>query len=67
MSQKMLREKKAKRWGCSLVFKKLDQQLGIRKLLQKSFGDLKTDFNVEDALFNLILNRLSKLISSHMA
>ena len=51
--------KESKEMGCSLVFKKLDQQLGIRKLLQKSFGDLKTDFNVEDALFNLILNRLS--------
>lgn len=51
--------KESKEMGCSLVFKKLDQQLGIKKILQKSFRDLKTDFNVDDALFNLILNRLS--------
>ena len=51
--------KESKEMGCSLVFKKLDQQLGIKKILEKSFKNIKTDFSVEDALFNLILNRLS--------
>ena len=51
--------KESKEMGCSLVFKKLDEQLGIKKILKKSFKNIKTDFSVEDALFNLILNRLS--------
>lgn len=51
--------KESKEMGCSLVFKKLDEQLGIKKILEKSFKNIKTDFSVEDALFNLILNRLS--------
>ena len=51
--------KESKEMGCSLVFKKLDEQIGIKKLLKKAFKDLNTEFDVEDALFNLIINRLS--------
>ncbi len=57
--------KESKEMGCSLVFKKLDEQLGIKKILEKSFKNIKTDFNVEDALFNLILNRLSSPCSKN--
>ena len=51
--------KESKEMGCGLVFKKLDQQIGIKKILKNAFRNVKTDFNVEDALSNLILNRLS--------
>ena len=51
--------KESKEIGCGLVFKKLDEQIGIKKILQKSFKNIKTEFDVTDVLFNLILNRLS--------
>ena len=35
--------KESKEMGCSLVFKKLDEQIGIKKLLKKAFKDITQD------------------------
>ena len=51
--------KDSKEIGCNLIFKKLDEQIGLKNILQKSFKNIRTEFDVTDALFNLIVNRLS--------
>ena len=51
--------KDSKEIGCNLIFKKLDEQIGLKKILQKSFKNIRAEFDVTDALFNLIVNRLS--------
>ncbi|MEZ4744223.1 MAG: IS1634 family transposase [Bdellovibrionota bacterium] len=55
----------AKQLGMELIFRRLFQQIGIEKILEKVFLDINTDFDVKDALFNLILNRLSNPVSKH--
>ena len=57
--------KDSKEIGCNLIFKKLDEQIGLKNILQKSFKNIRTEFDVTDALFNLIVNRLSSPASKN--
>ena len=57
--------KDSKEIGCKLIFKKLDEQIGLKNILQKSFKNIRTEFDVTDALFNLIVNRLSSPASKN--
>ncbi len=51
--------KNSKQFGVELVFRRLFEKIGIDEILAKVFAKTKTDFEVKDALFNLVLNRLS--------
>lgn len=51
--------------GMQLVFKKLDEKIGLRNILNKAFVHHKTDFDISDALMNLIANRISKPVSKN--
>ena len=55
----------AKQLGVEMIFRRLFKQIGLEKALEKVFSDINTDFDVKDALFNLILNRLSNPVSKH--
>ena len=55
----------AKQLGVEMIFRRLFKQIGLEKTLEKVFSDINTDFDVKDALFNLILNRLSNPVSKH--
>jgi len=51
--------KSSKQLGMELVFRRLFNEIGIERILARVFSGTKTDFDVKDALFNLVLNRLS--------
>ena len=51
--------KDSKEIGCNLIFKKLDEQIGLKKILQKSFKNIRSELGATEALFNLIVNCLS--------
>ena len=57
--------KSSKQFGCELIFRRLFADIGIHDILAKAFDGIRTDFDVKDALFNLILNRLSAPASKH--
>lgn len=57
--------KSSKQLGCELVFRRLFEDIGLNEILAKVFGGVRTDFDVKDALFNLVLNRLSAPTSKH--
>jgi len=48
-----------KEYGPFLVFKRLFSELGFDKILKSNFEGLQTDFDVVEALFNMMLNRLT--------
>ena len=58
-----LKAENSKEYGPFLVFKRLFKELGMEDLLSKHLKDLNTDFDVIEALFNLILNRLTEPVS----
>jgi len=47
-----------RQYGPLVVFQKLWQELNLDKLLKDSFHELHTVFDLEKAIFNLVLNRL---------
>lgn len=49
----------AKIYGPLLVFKRLWGDLGLEKILKKSFCNYETTFNLSDCIFNLVLSRLT--------
>jgi len=58
--EKDIETNSAKQFGMELVFRRLFEQIGIDKILEKVFIDARTDFDIKDVLFNLVLNRLSQ-------
>jgi transposase len=54
-----LKAEYGKEFGPFLVFKRLFSELGFDTILRSNFKDLKTDFDVIEALFNMMLNRLT--------
>jgi transposase len=62
---KDLTGKDSKVMGPQLIFQKLDEEIGIKKILDKYFRKYQTDFDISDAVFNLILNRLSSPCSKN--
>ena len=48
-----------KEYGPFLVFKRLFSELGFEDILRSNFKELQTDFDVVEALFNMMLNRLT--------
>ncbi len=48
-----------KEFGPFLVFKRLFSELGFDNILKSHLGELATDFDVVEALFNMMLNRLT--------
>ena len=48
-----------KEYGPFLVFKRLFSELGFENILRSSFEDIQADFDVAEALFNMMLNRLT--------
>lgn len=55
-----LRVEFGKEYGPFLVFKRLFSELGFDKILKSNFEELQTDFDVVEALFNMMLNRLTE-------
>ncbi len=53
----------AKSYGPVIVFQKLWQKLELGKILKASFDDVNTLFDLERAVFNLVVNRLSDACS----
>jgi transposase len=57
--EKDIEGKSSKQLGMELIFRRLFEQIGIKQILDKVFCGVRADFDVKDALFNLVLNRLS--------
>ena len=49
----------SKEYGACLVFKRLFTELGMTEVFSEAFKGLSTDFDITEALFNMMLNRLS--------
>lgn len=49
----------SKQYGPLLVFKDLWKKIGLDKILKDSFDKIATVYDLEQALFNLVLNRLT--------
>jgi len=64
-----LHAKRARSWGPSLVFYKLWQDLGLEKIIGHLLKGSQRQFDVNEALFAMVLNRLcdpsSKLMMTH--
>lgn len=58
--------KSSKQCRCELIFRRLFEDIGIHDILAKAFDGIRTDFDVNDALFKLFLNRLSAPASKHV-
>jgi len=48
-----------KEYGPLLVFKRIWQELDLGKVLKREFGDVNTEFDLSEAVFNMVLNRLT--------
>lgn len=48
----------SKQFGPLLIFQKLWQELGLGEALKQSVSDIPTFFDIERAVFNMVLNRL---------
>ena len=57
--QKSLKADWSKPYGPYLVFQRLWQQSGLSDVLTHEFKDSQTEFSIPDAIFNMVLNRLS--------
>jgi transposase len=55
----------AKQLGLEMAFRRLFDQIGMSKTFERVFSDINTDFDVRDALFNMVLNRLGEPASKH--
>ena len=58
-----LKADSSKEYGPFLVFKRLFKELGLEDILSSHLSSINTDFNILEALFNLILNRLTEPVS----
>ncbi len=58
-----LKAENSKEYGPFLVFKRLFKELGLEEVLSSHLNHINTDFDVLEALFNLILNRLTEPVS----
>lgn len=58
-----LKAEHSKEYGPFLVFKRLFSELGIEKILSQHLSNIPTDFDILEALYNLILNRLTEPVS----
>jgi len=58
-----LKAESSKEYGPYLVFQRLFKETGLKDILSSAFSDLNTEFDVLEALFNLILNRLTEPVS----
>lgn len=54
-----LRADFGKEYGPYLVFKRLFSELGFENILRSNFEGIQADFDVVEALFNMMLNRLT--------
>ncbi len=54
-----LKAESSKEYGPYLVFQRLFNELGFKDILSGSFEKLGADFDVVEALFNMMLNRLT--------
>lgn len=53
----------SKEYGPMLVFKRLFSELGIESILRKRFESVPADFDIVEAIFNMMLNRISDPLS----
>ena len=58
-----LKAESSKEYGPFLVFKRLFKELGLESILSSHLKSLNTGFDVTEALFNLILSRLTEPVS----
>jgi len=58
-----LKAESSKEYGPFLVFQRLFKELGFRDIIAHCFNDIGAEFDVVEALFNLILNRLTEPVS----
>ena len=49
----------AKEYGPFLIYQRLFNELGMAEILRDNFKDLRADFDIVNAIFNMMLNRLS--------
>ena len=54
-----LRAEYGKEYGPYLVFSRLFKELGMESILKSALSEVETDFDVTEALFNMMLNRLT--------
>jgi len=54
-----LKAESSKEYGPFLVFQRLFKDLGLKNILTKHLASVETNFDITEALFNLILNRLT--------
>jgi len=50
----------SKSWGLGLVFERLWKESGLRAIFELEMMNFEVEFSVEQAVFNMILNRLSE-------
>jgi transposase len=50
----------SKEYGPVLIFKRLWEELGFKKVLGAEFEDVQTQFDLREAIFNMVLNRLTQ-------
>ncbi len=53
----------SKQYGPLLVFQKLWKEIGLEKILKNSFDSIDTFYDIERAIFNMVLNRLTNSVS----
>ena len=56
---KDLKAEWTKEYGPALIFKRLWEELGLNKVLLKEFSNINAEFDIESAIFNMVLNRLT--------
>lgn len=57
--EKDIEGESSKDLGCEMVFRRLFKDVGLDRALEKTNENTKTEFYTQDALFNLVLNRVS--------
>lgn len=50
----------SKSWGLGLVFERLWKESGLRAIFEFEMKDFEVEFDIEQAVFNMVLNRLSE-------
>ena len=58
-----LKAEASKEYGPFLVFQRLFKETGLEEILKVAFSDAGAEFDILQALFNLILNRLTEPVS----
>lgn len=55
-----LKAEYSKEYGPFLVFQRLFFELGFDRIFKENFSDIEAEFDVTEAIFNMMLNRLSE-------